>query len=338
MTPTCFALLPSPEEVLEEIPCTDLHTTFIDQSRRSIEAILRGKDSRKLFVIGPCSIHDLQGALEYAEHFRELSDKVSDKIFLVMRTYFEKPRSVIGWKGLLYDPNFDGSCDFTKGIRLSRTLLSQLTEMGVPVGCELLELMSSYYYADFLSWGCIGARTSTSPPHRQLAASLPFPIGFKNTIDGSIENAVCATISAGAAQNFLGLSLQGSITKIRSSGNPNCHIVLRGGSKGPNYHPLAVNEAIQKCRDASVHDGILVDCSHDNCGKEHFAQKIAFQSVVDQIIAGNNKIIGLMLESNLYEGAQPISPKMNYGISITDPCLDWSTTRDLILKAYANFR
>jgi len=334
LTPEDFdGILPTPKELQEEIPLTAAHTSFIKESRTTIQKILDGLDNRKLLIVGPCSIHDVDAARDYAALFRELAEEVSEQFFMVMRAYFEKPRTIIGWKGMLYDPDLNGSHNLAKGIRLSRRLLAELTDMQIPTASELLEITTSHYYSEFLSWGCIGARTSSSPPHRQMAASLDFPVGFKNTTDGSIDNAVHGILSASTPHVFLGFSSSGKMARIQSEGNELCHIVLRGGYNGPNYDPKSVMDTVERCQQAGICDKLLIDCSHDNCEKRHLKQVSAFQMIVDQIAEGNQSIVGLMLESHLQGGSQPISSNLRYGVSITDPCLDWQTTRQVILQA-----
>lgn len=326
-------LIPTPLEIQEEIPFQESHARFLAQSKETVEAILNGWDRRLLLIAGPCSIHDLDSAREFATKFRNLADEVSDQFYLIMRAYFEKPRTALGWKGLLYDPDLNGSFHLSKGIRQARSFLAELTDMGVPAGSELLELTTTPYYSDFLTWGCIGARTSTSPPHRQLAASLSMPIGFKNTIDGCIDHPIHALLAASTPHVFLGVSPSGQTAKIHAEGNPFCHVVLRGGAQGPNYHPQIVEQVILKCRRARVRDRLVIDCSHDNCHKNPLDQKRVFNEVIDQVVEGNNHIVGLMLESHLYSGSQSISSPLRYGISITDPCLDWESTESLISEA-----
>lgn len=331
---TLKSTLPTPEEIQKEIPCLDTHAAFVYQARETIEAILNGWDNRFLLVVGPCSIHDPVAALEYGRQLQQLAQHISDRFFLVMRTYFEKPRTIVGWKGMLYDPAIDGSYQMSKGVRQSRELLVELTEMGVPAGCELLEINTSHYYADLLSWGCIGARTCCSPPHRQLAAGLNMPIGFKNSIDGNIDHAIHGILSAATSHVYLGLSPTGHLTRIYADGNSACHVVLRGGILGPNYYPENIQNAVNKCKQAKICEKIMVDCSHDNCGKNPQQQAQVFCSLIQQILQGNRNIRGMMLESNLVEGSQDVSFPLRYGMSITDPCLDWSTTEHLILEAY----
>lgn len=330
--------LPTPEELHKEIPFTESQEAFVLRSRECVEAILNGWDSRRLLIVGPCSIHDLDSARAYARRLRALADHVSDQFFLIMRTYFEKPRTIIGWKGLLYDPDLDGSHNLVKGIRQTRQLLSELTDMHIPVGCELLEITTSHYYSDFLTWGCVGARTSSSPPHRQFAASLSFPIGFKNTVDGNVDQPIHGILAAAAPHVYLGLSPTGQIVRVQAEGNSLCHVVLRGGVAGPNYYPEAIEYAIQKCRKAKVRDKVVIDCSHDNCGKKPHNQVKVFESVVQQTLEGNTSIAGMMLESHLEGGSQEISFPLRYGVSITDPCIDWNTTERIILEAHERFK
>ncbi len=322
--------VPTPEELYQEIPLTDDQAAFVHRSRETIEAILNGWDQRLLVVVGPCSIHDPVAALEYGAQLRQLADEVSDHIFLVMRTYFEKARTIVGWKGMLYDPELNGSYQLAKGIRQTRLLLRELSEMGLPSGSELLELNTFHYYADYLSWGCIGARTSSSPPHRQMASLLNFPIGFKNSTEGNIDHAIHGILAAATPQAFLGVSPSGQMSRLLTEGNPLCHLVLRGGEMGPNYHPENVAAAIQKCERALINPRVIIDCSHDNCGKKPEQQKRVFHSCIEQIQAGNQNIVGIMLESHLHGGSQELAFPLKHGISITDPCLDWAATQALI--------
>lgn len=331
--------LPTPEELQKEIPLSRAQAAFIQHAKESVEAILNGWDRRRLLIAGPCSIHDLASAREYGRRFRQLSERVADQFLLIMRTYFEKPRTIIGWKGMLYDPDLDGSYNLAKGIRQTRKLLLDLTEMGVPVGCELLEINTSHYYTDFLTWGCVGARTCSSPPHRQLAASLNLPIGFKNSIDGNVDQAIHGILSAANPHVYLGLSLAGQMVRVQTEGNPLCHMVLRGGIKGPNYHPEILSMAVEKCQEAKIIDRVIIDCSHDNCGKDPLRQKHVFKTIIDQILEGfDPHIAGIMLESHLHGGAQEISFPLRYGVSITDPCLDWETTESSVLEAHSQLQ
>ncbi|MEZ5315669.1 MAG: 3-deoxy-7-phosphoheptulonate synthase [Chlamydiales bacterium] len=330
--------VPTPIELQKTIPLKEKSAAFIKKTRLSIRNILNGLDKRKILIVGPCSIHDLPSALEYARYFKELAEEVSNEFLMIMRAYFEKPRTIHGWKGLIYDPNLDGSYNLSKGIQLTRAFLAKLADMGVPAGSEFLEITTTQYYVDLLSWGCIGARTVTSPPHRQLAASLELPIGFKNPIDGCIDHAIHGMIASGTPHVFLGLSLSGRITRIQSNGNKLCHLIVRGGYNGPNYAREILIKASEQCKKAGVCNKILVDCSHDNCEKQTFNQLLVFQKIINQILQGNENIIGLMVESYLHAGSQPISSNLDYGISITDPCLDWENTRKIILEAYHQIR
>lgn len=327
--------LPTPFELQKAIPLSDVQSAFIGQSRKTLEAILNGRDPRKILIVGPCSIHDYRAAVEYAHLLSDLSERVSDQFFIVMRTYFEKPRTIGGWKGFLYDPDLDGSHNLARGISLTRQLLSDITDLSIPVGCELLELNTSHYYSDFLSWGCIGARTSASPPHRQLAASLDFPIGFKNSTDGNVTPSIHGVLAASTPHVYLGMGVDGQVTRIEAEGNPLCHLVLRGGTQGPNYSEKSLKTIVEKCNLAGIRDRLIIDCSHDNCHKEHRIQSPVFQSLAKNLSRGNTQIMGLMLESNLKEGRQPISSNLEYGISVTDPCLNWEITKTLILQAHA---
>jgi 3-deoxy-7-phosphoheptulonate synthase len=330
--------LPTPAELLKEIPLDYSHASFVLHCREAVEAILNGWDTRRLLIVGPCSIHDHASAIEYARRLKCVSEQVADQFFIIMRAYLEKPRTIIGWKGLLYDPDIDGSYNLSKGIRLARQLLAELTTMQIPLACELLEINTVYYYADFLTWGCVGARTCASPPHRQLAAALPLPIGFKNSMDGNTDHPIHGILAAAASHVFLGLSNGGQLARIQADGNPFCHLVLRGGIGGPNYDPEAIKETLEKCRLSGVREKLMVDCSHDNCRKNARNQINVFEAAIDQILEGNVGIVGLMLESHLYGGSQEISFPLRFGISITDPCLDWETTERLILEATTRLR
>lgn len=321
----------SPNQVLQEMPLNPSHEAFVKRSRGTIENILEGKDQRFLLIVGPCSIHDVESTLEYAEKLKKLANEVEDKFFIVMRTYFEKPRTSKGWKGLLYDPHLDGSYAMEEGLRIARKILVTLAQNQLPAGSELLEITTAHYLSDLLSWGCIGARTCTSQPHRQLASSLNLPIGFKNTTDGNVINAINGIISASSSHIFLGLQKNGELSRIQTGGNPYCHVVLRGGDKKPNFDEASIFDAIKLCHDAKVSDKILIDCSHGNCGKKHRQQIPVFESV----ISSGAPIMGSMIESHLKEGSQPLSQGIEYGVSITDPCLDWLSTEFLIKSAYS---
>lgn len=327
--------IPAPFELLSQLPLSEKARAFIERSRQTIKDIVQGKQRRRLLIIGPCSIHDVESVYEYAERLKELQKEVADSFFIVMRTYFEKPRTVKGWKGLLYDPFLDGSYDVAAGLRLSRKILVELADMQVPTGCELLEITTAPYLADLLSWGCIGARTCASAPHRQLAASLDMAIGFKNATNGCLTSAINGIVSAAEAHVFLGVQEAGQLTRIQAKGNPYCHLVLRGSDGGPNYDPLSVIKALKLCRLNSISERILIDCSHGNCGKQHELQSSVFESVSDYFLSKEQTVMGAMLESHLLGGAQGIGSSLKYGVSVTDPCLDWQTTKSLIQNAHA---
>ncbi|NGX54816.1 MAG: Phospho-2-dehydro-3-deoxyheptonate aldolase, Tyr-sensitive [Chlamydiae bacterium] len=329
--------IPTPLELASELPLTKSNTLFVNSCRQTVRSILQGLDNRLLMIVGPCSIHHPKSVYAYGEKFARLAKEVSERFFLVMRTYYEKPRTKKGWKGLIFDPNLDGSHDIGKGLRLTRELLVNLTEMGVPVGCEFLEIYTSHYFSDLITWGCIGARTCTSQPHRQLASSLPMPIGFKNSTDGNVDHAIHGVLSASTPHVFLGSDFSGQMTKVQTEGNSHCHIILRGGKRSPNYDPISVENAIKKCTETSIRNQLIIDCSHDNCAKRHELQIPVFKSVIDQVKSGNRSIVGLMLESHLSAGNQPFSPSAHEDISITDPCLDWATTEKLIREAYLKY-
>ncbi len=327
---------PTPLELRNASPASAFFYNFIENSRRTIIDILQGTDPRILLIIGPCSVHDTQAALEFAHKLRALADEVKEKFFIVMRAYFEKPRTVYGWKGLLYDPYIDGSHDIKTGLTLSRNLLLALAELQLPTATEFLEINTSPYLYDLVTWGCIGARTSTSPPHRQLAATLPLPIGIKNTTDGNVDNPINALLSVNYPHTYLGINSNGELSRISSQGNPHCHLVLRGGECSTNYDALSIETAKKKLQRAGLRGRLVVDCSHDNCNRMHHLQTQAFSSVIHQIREGNDSIAGIMLESYLQEGHQPVGPvsSLQYGVSVTDPCIDWNTTERLVKWGY----
>jgi 3-deoxy-7-phosphoheptulonate synthase len=326
-------VLPTPEELRRRWPLDIEDEEFIFHSRRQIENILQGKDPRLLMVVGPCSLHDEASTYEYAHHFRSLAAQVEKKFFLVMRAYVEKPRTKMGWKGLLYDPKLDGSDDLIGGLELSRKILLQLTQIKAPVGCEFLEINSSPYFSDLLSWGCIGARTCMSQPHRQLASHLSLPIGFKNSTDGNIDNAINGILSARTSHVFLGATLQGKLGRIESRGNPFCHLVLRGGESKSNYDAESITQALEKCQENKIFPRLMVDCSHGNSNKKEKLQSTAFESVINYLLEGKKGVMGMMLESHLLGGSQPFTLPLKHGVSVTDACLDWHQTKEMLLSA-----
>lgn len=331
-----FEPLISPNALKDEIPLTQKAYRTVVEGREAIQKILRKEDPRLLVVVGPCSIHDEKAALEYAERLNALKDKVKETIYPVMRVYFEKPRTTVGWKGLINDPLLDGSCDIVCGLRKARRLLLQITEMGMATATEMLEPIIPQYIAGLVCWGAIGARTIESQTHREMASGLSMPVGFKNCTDGGLSTALNAMIAAGSPQSFLGIDQNGQTSIVNTTGNPYTHIVLRGG-KRPNYDSVSIEEALGMLRDKGLPEVIMVDCSHANSRKKHRAQAMVWQDVINQRIDGNDAIIGMMLESNLHEGSQKNKgdlSAMQYGVSITDACISWDTTTHLIETAH----
>ncbi|WP_268796501.1 3-deoxy-7-phosphoheptulonate synthase [Pseudomonas huanghezhanensis] len=330
--------LPSALHLKNQLPLDAVLTQQVAAHRQSVRAILDGEDSRLLVVVGPCSIHDPQSALEYAKRLAELSAKVSDQLLLVMRAYVEKPRTTVGWKGLAYDPHLDGSDDMAEGLTLSRHLMREMLRLGLPVATELLQPMAAGYFDDLLSWVAIGARTTESQIHREMASGLAMPVGFKNGTDGSVAVACDAIRSAAHPHRHFGVDRQGHPAIIETKGNPDTHIVLRGGHSGPNYDPQSiaqVNASLAKNRTAAR---IMVDCSHANSGKDPLRQPAVFEDVLNQRLKGDNSVIGMMLESHLFEGCQPLSKSMRYGVSVTDGCLGWDGTAQMLREAVDKLR
>lgn len=325
-------ILPSPGEIKQENPLLPATQRFIDQSRNTIREILNQKDSRLLVVVGPCSIHHPDSALEYARRLIHLQKIIGDSYFLVMRVYLEKSRTTTGWKGLLNDPLLDGSEDIATGLRWTRQLLLQIAEMGIPTATEFLDPLSSRYYEDLISWGCIGARTSESQTHRLLASSLSMPIAFKNSTQGCVNNAINGMISAERPHKKLSVDDNGKICVKQSLGNKDLHIALRGGRSAPNYDKDSVDTIAQLLKDHQLPVKILIDCSHDNSPNHESEQEHVFFNVMEQVVEGNTTIRGIILESYLMGGKQtlqqvPLSPE----ISVTDPCLDWESTEQLLI-------
>lgn len=330
-----FSPLISPEMLKEEMPVSGAATEVILKGRQTIENIITRKDSRLMVITGPCSIHDDRAALEYAQKLKSLQSEVKKTMYLVMRVYFEKPRTTVGWKGLINDPNLDGSYDIINGIKKARGLLNQIASMGVPTATELLDPFIPQYIAGLVCWAAIGARTTESQTHREMASGLSMPVGFKNGTDGNLAVALNAMIAAGSPQHFLGIDHNGSASVVTTTGNPYAHLVLRGG-KRPNYDSASIREVLDMMRDKNLPEAIVVDCSHANSRKRFAEQSIAWKDVILQKSTGNQAIIGMMLESNLSEGNQKNTGNlntMNYGVSITDACISWEDTRELILWA-----
>jgi 3-deoxy-7-phosphoheptulonate synthase len=328
--------LPTPSQLRQSLPLNSEQKQFIAKSRQTIINILQGKDPRLLLIIGPCSIHDITAAQEYASKLKQITPLISDAFFPVMRAYFEKARSSVGWKGMMYDPHLDGSHEIQEGLVRSRRLLIELIDLKIPTATEFLDPTASNYIHDLICWGSIGARTVSSQIHRQLASSLPIPIGFKNSTDGSIENAINAMISSASPHSHFGMDEQGMPAVIHSMGNPHTHIVLRGGENRPNYSSVHVEEAIHRLKAHKLPTRLMIDCSHDNSYKQHHVQPEVFQDVIAQVAKGQEGIIGFMIESNLLAGSQSFSndkSKLQYGISLTDGCLDWNVTHELLMDA-----
>jgi 3-deoxy-7-phosphoheptulonate synthase len=322
----------TPAQVQDEIPLTEgaSETTFA--ARKQIQDVLHGRDDRLMVVVGPCSIHDVIAARDYAGRLRALREQLSKHLLIIMRVYFEKPRTTVGWKGLINDPSLDDSFDINRGLRLARRLLRDLNEMGVPAGVEYLDILTPQYIADLVSWGAIGARTTESQLHRELASALSCPVGFKNGTEGSVKVAVDAVLSARHPHRFLSLTKDGQSAIFETSGNDDCHIILRGGSAGTNYDAKSVDAACAALTKANLVAQVMIDFSHANASKQHKRQALVGQDVAHQIAGGDSRIVGVMIESHIHEGRQEIAARdqMAYGQSITDACLHWEDTTDLL--------
>lgn len=328
----------APHELQKALPATEKQLDFIEYSRQTIRNILEGTDPRLLLIMGPCSIHNIAAAREYAIHLKRLADELSDRFFPVMRVYVEKPRTALGWKGLLYDPYLNGSNDIVTGLHWTRQLLLDLADLGVPTATEFLNPMTAPYRSDLISWGCIGARTAASQIHRQMASGLPMPTALKNDTNGSVEIAINGALAASSPQSYIGTDERGRTAMVYTNGNPHAHIVLRGGKSGPNYNEISVHQALQNMEHIGLTPNLLIDCSHDNSNKIHEKQPIVFRSMIDQWVDGTSGIRGAILESNLLPGNQEFSSDPHPSISVTDPCLDWATTECLIRWGYARIQ
>ena len=325
--------LPAPGDMRNELPATESQSSVITQSREDIQNIITGDDPRFLVIVGPCSIHDVKAGREYAERLAEVAEKVRDKMVLEMRVYFEKPRTTTGWKGLIMDPHLDGTNDIPTGLKLARTFLRDVLDLGLPTATELLDPITPQYIADLLSWAAIGARTTESQTHRQMASGLSMPVGFKNTTSGDVTAAVNAIKASMQPQTFLGISDQGTASAVSTRGNPFCHVILRGGEKGPNFSPAHVQETESLLSRNGLETSIMIDASHANCNKDHKLMPGVFREILRQRDAGTTSIIGAMLESNLVAGSQAFpqpADQLTYGQSITDKCMDWATTLELL--------
>lgn len=329
--------LSTPRTLKAALPASGRVSDCVTTGRETIRAILEKRDPRMLVITGPCSIHDPEAALDYAGRLKKLGDALQDRLFLVMRTYFEKPRTTIGWKGLLNDPMLDGSYDIETGLRKAREILLRINEMCLPTGTELLDPIVPQYLADLVAWASIGARTSESQTHREMASGLSMPIGFKNSTDGNLKSAINALVSAQHAHHFLGINQDGQASMVATEGNPAAHIILRGGGGRPNYDPVSVIEIEEALRAAGIDPRIVVDCSHANSGKRPELQAHVLRDVVQQRLEGNRSIVGAMIESNLHPGRQNMPEpggKLKYGVSITDACIGWDTTEALLRHAH----
>lgn len=320
--------LPSPAEIKAELPLSEEGSQFVAKSRQEVVDILTGRDKRALVVVGPCSIHDPAAALDYAKRLAPLREKLKKELFIIMRVYFEKPRTTVGWKGLINDPHLDGSCDVAHGLPLARKILLDITKLGIPAANEALDPVTPQYISDLISWAAIGARTTESQTHREMASGLSMPVGFKNGTDGGLTVAINAMQSASHPHAFIGIDEQGRNSVIRTMGNPHCHVVLRGGEKGPNYDAASVNAAGDRLTAAKLNSRLMVDCSHANSSKDHNNQPKVLKSVAEQLRAGSPYILGVMIESHLVAGRQDFVPgkPLNYGQSITDACIDFPAT------------
>ncbi len=331
-----FDAMPTPADVHALIPLSERAAVTVAAGRRALEAILERRDPRPFVVVGPCSIHDPAAATEYAQRLKTLADAVADTLLIVMRVYFEKPRTVTGWKGYINDPRMDDSFHIEEGIVAGRRLLAQLAELGLPTGSEALDPLSPQYLADLVSWYAIGARTTESQTHREMASGLSTPVGFKNGTDGGLEVAINAIRSARHPHSFLGISSAGRTAIVRTRGNRYGHLVLRGGGGRPNYDTVSVRLAERDLQRAGLPANIVVDCSHANSIKDPSLQPLVFMDCVHQMKEGAGAIVGMMLESHLHAGNQPIPAdraQLRYGVSVTDACIDWQTTEDLLQRA-----
>ena len=326
----------SPKALREELPISDVARKTVSSGREIIQKILLKQDERFLVVVGPCSIHDTKGALEYAERLNKVRIDLEERMVIMMRVYFEKPRTTIGWKGLINDPHLDGSNDIEEGLRRGRKLLLQIAELGLYAATEFLDPIVPQYTSDLVSWAAIGARTTESQTHRQMASGLSMPVGFKNGTDGSLKVAIDAMGAAMHPHSFIGIDEEGANCIFHTTGNCWGHVILRGGAKRTNYDPESIGESLQRLGDAKLNPVVMVDCSHANSGKEPARQELVWNSIIEQRSAGNDGIIGSMVESNLFEGNQPIGDGKNlkYGVSITDSCLSWDDTEKLLRAGY----
>jgi len=329
--------LVTPLELNHQLPASERALKNVMMNRQHIQNILDGKDNRYIFVVGPCSIHDPKAALDYAERLKNLSNKVTDKILMIMRVYFEKPRTTVGWKGLINDPRLDDSFHIEEGLKIARSLLIQINEMDLPTGTEALDPISPQYLSELITWSAIGARTAESQTHREMSSGLSMPVGFKNGTDGGIQVAINALKSMEHPHHFLGINGQGKVCKFSTKGNTYGHIVLRGGGGKPNYDEKSILACETELEKNGLRKAVVVDCSHANSSKDHERQPLVLQNCLEQIEKGNKSIVGFMIESNLHGGNQKLSKntaELKYGVSITDKCVDWQMTEKMIMTAF----
>jgi 3-deoxy-7-phosphoheptulonate synthase len=334
-------LLATPEEVKRRLPMTERSADTVFKARETLRAILERRDPRRFVVVGPCSIHDVAAAREYAQRLQALAARVESTLLVIMRVYFEKPRTTVGWKGLINDPDLDDSFHIEKGILLARELLLHIAELGLPAGTEALDPIMPQYLSELISWTAIGARTTESQTHREMASGLSTPVGFKNGTDGSLSASINALQSVRHPHHFLGITQQGQSAVFRTRGNQHAHIVLRGGGGRVNYDAVSIALAERELTTAGLPANIVVDCSHGNSNKDPSVQPLVAENCVTQIVDGNRSIVGLMLESHLQAGSQPIPKdlsKLEYGLSITDPCIGWETTEALLLNLHQSLQ
>jgi 3-deoxy-7-phosphoheptulonate synthase len=329
-----------PAILMEDLPITEEVSNLVAESREAISRVLAGEDDRLLAVVGPCSIHDPEAGLDYAGRLFEAADALRGELLVVMRVYFEKPRTTVGWKGLINDPDLDGSFSINRGLHLARGFLLDVGRIGLPAGTEFLDPITPQFLADLVSWGAIGARTSESQVHRELASGLSMPVGFKNGTDGTVQVAIDAIRSAAHAHHFLSVTKQGVAAIVATRGNPDCHLILRGGSRGPNYEARFVSGVAADLERAGLPARLMVDCSHANSGKDHARQPAVARDVARQVAGGSRHVLGVMLESFLREGRQDVAPgrPLAYGQSITDACLSWEATEPLLAELAESVR
>lgn len=331
----------TPEQVVAQVQITAAAEKTVFRARNDIQAIIDGEDDRKIIIVGPCSIHDKEQALDYARKLNVLREELSDKFIIVMRTYFEKPRTTVGWKGFIYDPGLDGVYGLQEGVKEAREVLVQINDMGLPTATEVLGPIVIQYYADLICWSAIGARTAESQTHRELASGLSMPVGFKNGTEGNVDIAINAILASQAEHGFLGMDDTGKVSVVQTKGNPYGHLILRGGKSGPNYDAGSIAKIEALCKDKELNSALFVDCSHANSAKDYKNQGKVWKDVWEQINAGSNSIVGLMLESNLKPGRQDLlnwDKDLEYGVSVTDACIGWEETEELLRSAYKSFR